>query len=171
MPLTRLANSAIDSVVPAPDAVASALAAYARSDLLCHRAGAPAALAAREADAWDPLLAWAAEAHGAPLRAGAGVLPLAQPAESLARLADAVAACPPFALAALHVLVTVSGSLVLGLAVVARRLAAEDAFRLSRIDEDWQIAHWGEDAEAALVARRRREEFMTADLFLTLLET
>jgi chaperone required for assembly of F1-ATPase len=168
MPLTRTANSAIDTVAAHHGAVAADLARYAETDLLCHRAAAPAALAERQAAAWDPWLAWAA-GIGAPLRVTAGVVAVAQPAESLARLAARVAARDAFALAGLHEAVTLTGSLVLGLAVAEGVLAAADAFALSRLDEDWQAALWGRDEEAAEVVAARARAMEDAGRFLALL--
>ncbi|MDG4650233.1 ATP12 family protein [Roseibacterium sp. SDUM158017] len=165
MPVTRSANSAIDRVAPQHDEVAGMLAAYAETDLLCHRAESPEALAERQAKGWDPLLDWAAEAHGARLLATAGILPVAQPAESLERLALGLRALDPFRLTALHDLVTLSGSLILGLAVAGGRIDVEAGWRLSRIDEDWQIEQWGEDEEAAEAAAYKFEQFRHADRF------
>jgi chaperone required for assembly of F1-ATPase len=167
MPLTRAANAAIDRVMPAPAAVAAEIAGWAASDLICYRAGAPAALVARQAAAWDPLLAFAAEAFGAPLRTTAGVMPLEQPRASLARLQDAVRAQDAFALTALSELVSLSGSLVIGLAVVAGRDAAA-VWPLSRIDETWQAELWGADAAAEAAAAARRAAFLSAARFLDL---
>ncbi len=91
MPMARFAHSAIDKVTPQFDAVAEIVAAYGASDLLCYRAETPERLVARQAEGWDPLLAWAGEALGAPLRTGSGVIPVDQPAESL----DALDPCGP----------------------------------------------------------------------------
>ena len=41
------------------------------------------------------------------------------------------------------------GSALLALAVAARRLTPEAAWSAAHVDEDFQIAAWGEDAEAA----------------------
>ena len=169
MPLTRAANTAIDRVLPDAAPVVDAIAAYGESDLLCYRAPYPEGLARRQAAAWDPLLAWAAEALGAPLVAVAGVMHTAQPPASLARLRAAVAAHDAWELVALHDLVTLSGSLVLGLAVSHGRIAPAAAWEASRIDEQWNIEEWGEDAEAAAVAERRREEFLAAARLMALL--
>jgi hypothetical protein len=57
---------------------------------------------------------------------------------------------------------------VLGLAVAHGRLDPPEGWRLSRIDEDWQIAQWGEDEEAAEVAARKLGEFLHAKRFWTL---
>ncbi|RMH47121.1 MAG: ATPase [Alphaproteobacteria bacterium] len=171
MPMTRLANAAIDRVIPAREEIAAAVAAYGASDLLCYRATRPQALADRQAAAWDPVLAWARRRHGARLRVQAGVIFAPQPPESLARLTAAVEALAPFPLAALHELVALSGSLLLGLAVHERHLDPATAWTLSRIDEDWQAEHWGRDAEAEAAAAAKRADFLLAARFLELVET
>ncbi|NKX45381.1 ATP12 family chaperone protein [Roseicyclus persicicus] len=165
MPVTRAANSALERVVPQQPEVAAMLAAYAETDLTCHRADTPEALQARQAAAWDPLLDWAAETHGARLLPTVGILPVAQPQASLDALAAHVAALDAFRLTALHDLVTLSGSLVIGLATAAGRLDAETGWSLSRIDEDWQIEQWGPDEEAEAAAAHKRAAFHAARRF------
>ena len=168
MPFTRIANSALDKVAPQFAAVADMLADYGGSDLICYRAEAPEGLVAQQAAAWDPLLAWAADALQAPLRPTAGIMPRPQPEASLQALRRAVHALTPFQLAAFHDLVALSGSLVIAMAVTRGRVAAEAAWDLSRIDEAWQIAAWGEDAEAAEITALKRADFLRADRFFAL---
>jgi len=166
MPVTRAANSAIERVRPQHAAVVTNLAAYGETDLTCHRADAPAALAARQAQAWDPLLDWAAETLGARLHPTVGVLPIAQPPGSLDALKATVAKFDPFQLTGLYDLVTLSGSVILGLAVAHRHVDPETGWAASRIDEDWQIEQWGADEEAAQAAEVKRAQFHSADRFL-----
>jgi chaperone required for assembly of F1-ATPase len=149
MPFTRSANSALDKVAVQFDEVAGLIAAYGGSDLLCYRAPHPQALTERQATAWDPLLQWAADELGAPLHIGPGIVPVAQPAGSLAALSAKVQGLTSFELAGFHDLVAISGSLVLGFAVAHRRLEVDEAWAISRIDETWQIEQWGFDEEAA----------------------
>ena len=165
MPVTRSANAALDKIAPQFAEVAGLIAAYGASDLLCYRATGPAGLVARQAAAWDPMLAWAAEALAAPLAVTAGVTPITQPAASLARLTAKVHACTPVELAALHDLVMISGSLVLGLAVTHGHADARTIWQLSRIDEDWQIEQWGQDHEAGESAALRRAALIHAERF------
>ncbi|OIQ07480.1 MAG: ATPase [Rhodobacteraceae bacterium CG2_30_10_405] len=165
MPVTRSANAALDKIAPQFAEVAELIAAYGASDLLCYRATGPAGLVARQAAAWDPMLAWAAEALVAPLAVTAGVTPITQPAASLARLTAKVHACTPVELAALHDLVMISGSLVLGLAVTHGHADARTIWQLSRIDEDWQIEQWGQDHEAGESAALRRAALIHAERF------
>ncbi|MDW4549765.1 ATP12 family protein [Defluviimonas sp. D31] len=165
MPVTRGANAAIDKVAPQFDEVAELIAAYGGTDLLCYRAEAPEALAEAQAAAWDPLLDWAAHEYGARLNVTRGVVPVAQPAESLERLAAAVHSVSPFELTALHDLVSLSGSLVLGLAATRAEFDPETLWRQSRFDEDWQAEQWGEDEEAVAAARLKRDDFLFARHF------
>ena len=165
MPVTRMANSAIDKVAPLFAAVVDEVAGFGGTDLLCYRATEPAALIARQADGWDPLLDWAAQTLGAPLNTTAGIIPVAQPPASLAALRAHVAGLDAFRLAALHDLVAITGSLVLGLAVAKGRLRGDAAFALSRIDELWQIEQWGADEESQVAEAHRREGLLAAERF------
>jgi chaperone required for assembly of F1-ATPase len=168
MPMTRLANSAIDRVAPVFDAIVDIVVGYGETDLLCYRADAPPELAARQAASWDPLLDWAATRYEARLIPTTGVLPVEQPAAAIARLEAELRAASSWELAALHELVSLTGSLVLGLAVSERSVSLDEAWALSRLDEDWQITQWGRDEEAEAAAARRRQELDQAEAFLRL---
>lgn len=170
MPVTRSANAAIDKVARQHSEVVAHVCEFGGTDLLCYRAEAPAELVDLQAEKWDPLLEWAAQTYGAALKVTTGILPVDQPADHLARLEAEVAALDPFALAALHDLVGITGSLVLGLAVARGRLSAEEAWALSRLDEDWQIAQWGEDEEAAEIAAHKCEALCDAARIWSLAE-
>lgn len=168
MPVTRAANAAIDKVRPQHAEVAALIAEYGGTDLLCYRAEGPVALVARQAAAWDPLLDWSQAELGARLAVTAGVVPVPQDAAALAALSARVAALDEFELAAVHDLVSITGSLILGLAVAAGRLSAEEAWDIARLDEAWQIEHWGEDEEAAAEAALKRQALLDAARFLHL---
>ena len=168
MPHTRSANSAVERVTPQHAEVCAMLAAYGETDLLCSRAESPDALTLRQAEAWDPLLDWAAERYGARLKVVAGVLPVEQDAGAMAALARVLQDSGPFQLTALHDLITLTGSLVLGLAISEGRLSANEGWDLSRIDEDWQIEQWGEDEEAQRMAEAKRAQLLHAHDFWTL---
>lgn len=171
MPLTRAANVAIDRVRPERAAVARLLSDYGETDLLCYRAPHPPALAAKQRAVWDPLLDWAAADFGARLIPVEGVMHMPQDSAALARLGAAVEAHDVWELTALHDLVTLSGSLVIGLALSHARMTEAEGWRASRLDEDWNAAQWGEDAEAAARAANRRREFAEAMRLLRLVRS
>lgn len=168
MPMTRAANAAIDKVAVQRAEVADMLAAYGDSDLLCYRAEAPEELVARQAEAWDPALDWAAAELGARLEVFVGVIHAPQPPEALARLAREVHGLTAFQLAAFHDLVSLSGSLVLGLAAARGWREADALWAMSRIDETWQEEQWGYDEEAAEAAEVKARAFLDAKRFFDL---
>lgn len=167
VPLTRLLGTAQDRIAPDPAAMVAGLAKYAETDLLCYRAEDPA-LAAEQAREWQPLLDWAATAHGAPLTVTAGLMPVAQPAGSLDALRDAIARHAIEELAALGLAVPALGSLVLGLALSAGRLDAAEAHRLAVLDETHQERRWGTDWEAEQRRARAAADLGLAERFLAL---
>ena len=150
MPLTRIVNSALDGVCREMDEVRAEIVKYAGSDLLCYRAGEPESLVAAQAQAWDPILAWARDDLGARLICAEGVIFAAQPEPALQAVARVVGeVTSPLALAALSVMTTITGSTLLALAVAQGRLTAAEAWAAAHVDEDFQIRNWGEDEEAA----------------------
>ena len=163
MPATRLANSAIDGVAKTLAETRAEIARYAGSDLLCYRADGPETLVALQAEAFDPVLDWAHERLGARFILGVGLMHVAQPEPTLAAARAAVDAFDdPFAVAALHVLTSLSGSALLALAVAHGATRADEAWRAAHVDEDFQISQWGEDDEAMARRAARWQEFETA---------
>ena len=170
MPMTGLANAAIDRVVPDRQAFALNLARYAEADLLCYRAEAPQALAHRQEQAWSDLLAWASRRFDVEFAVTTGITHVAQPRATLERLAHEVAVLGPFQLAGLSPMVTAGGSLVAGLAVLDVARSAEQAWSAVSLDDEWQKERWGSDSEAEKALEGRRADFMAGARFLGLLE-
>jgi chaperone required for assembly of F1-ATPase len=173
MPATRIANSAIDGVMGKMGPVRAEIGSYAGADLLCYRAGEPEALVEVQAQAFDPILEWAHDALGGRFILSQGIRHVAQPEAALKGVGAALDAIDdPFALAALHVMTTLTGSTLLALAVARGRLSPEEAWRAAHVDEDFQISRWGEDEEAmARRAARWREMDAAAKTFMAVERT
>ena len=169
MPLTQLAFTALDRVAPECAVIAQRIADYGGTDLVCYRAEAPQDLVQRQADAWDPLLAWAKGEWGAQLQTTAGIVPVEQDAAAMAALAKVVGALDPHRLTALAAVVQATGSLVIGLALLHGRLDGEAAIAVSQLDEDYQSEKWGVDKEAVERLRGLSAEITQAEKFLGLL--
>ena len=148
MPLTQLASTTLDLTIRQREAVIDQLAAYAGTDLVCYRVDHPPELVAREGQAWQPLLDWAALRHDAALLAVSGIMPREQPEGARRALRAAVAAVDDWTLTALQTTVTACGSLVIGLALIEGRIDAAGAFEASQLHESYQIERWGEDHES-----------------------
>ncbi len=169
MPLTGLANAAVDRVAADADAFAAGLARYAEADLICYRAEGPPALVRRQAEEWDSLLAWARRRFDVDFVIGEGVMHVAQPAATVARLAHALSAFDAYHLAALSPLVTIGGSLIAALALAEGAFPLEQLWQAVSLDERWQLDQWGSDAEAEAALDARRSDFSAAARFLALL--
>lgn len=169
MPLTRLANTAIDGVAATAGEVREDIARYAGSDLVVYRAGDPERLVADQAAAWDPVLDWARDALGARFVLREGLMFVEQPASSLARIRSRLdGETSPFALAALHVMTTLTGSALIALMHAAGALDLDAAWQAAHVDEFHQESRWGADDEALDRRRRRQAEFATASRMLML---
>lgn len=169
MPLTGLANAAIDRIAPDPAAFAAGLARYGESDLLYYRAADPQPLVDRQVAAWDPLLDWARARYDVHFETAAGVMHVAQPGATVARLAEAVASRDAFELAGLSPIVTVTGSLIAALALIEGRADADTVWTAARIDDDWQAERWGEDELAVQATAAHRADFDAGARFLATL--
>lgn len=170
MPLTGLANAAVDRVAPDPAAFAKGLAHYGESDLTCYRAEAPRGLVSRQEQAWDPLLAWGRRRFDVDFSTTCGIVHVEQPSATTERLAHAVSALDPFRLAGLSPLVTVGGSLLAALAVLEGAVTPDSAWEAVTVDDRWQLEQWGADAEAEQRLDNRRRDFLVAAAFLKLLD-
>jgi len=170
MPLTGLANAAIDRVAPERQAFAGGLATYAEADLACYRSDWPPELVERQRAAWDPLLAWARRRYDVDFVTTSGLMHVPQPQATIEQLSHAIELLDAFRLAGQSSLVTIGGSLVAGLAVLEKAVSAEKAWEAVSVDERWQLEQWGADAEAQTALDNRRRDFMAAARFLELLD-
>ena len=168
MPMTGLANAAIDRVAPDRAAFAANLAKYAEADLACYRAEGPQALVDRQAAEWDQLLGWARRRFDVDFAVTTGITHVAQPAATVERLDHEVAALDAFQLAGLSPMVTASGSLVAALAVLDGGFEPEKAWEAVSVDDAWQRERWGSDSEAEKALEGRREDFLAGARFLAL---
>jgi chaperone required for assembly of F1-ATPase len=163
MPITRIVNSAIDGVKPRQAEVVDDLVRYAGSDLIYYRVSEPARLVQSQDVTWNPILDWVKESHGARFNLAEGVMHVTQPGEAIAAIRAVLERIDsPFALAALHVMTTLSGSVLIALAHASGPLDADQAWAAAHVDELYQESVWGEDYEAMERRRRREADFKAA---------
>ena len=148
MPLMRLAGTAIDGTADRRNAVVDSIVAYGQTDLTCYRVMIPRDLSLRQAESWQPMLDWLAEAHDVHLVATDGVMPIRQSDDATAALRRAVDKGDAFQLTALHAATTALGSVVLALALRDGAADPEGAWAAAQLDESYQNEKWGEDEEA-----------------------
>ena len=170
MPLTGLANAAIDRVAPHKETFANDLARYAEADLACYRAEGPQGLIDRQAKEWDALLGWGQRRYDVDFKTTSGIVHVDQPMATIERLTHAISTLDSFRLAGLSPPVTIGGSLLAALGVLEGAFEPEQAWDAVSVDDRWQLEQWGSDAEAEAALANRRWDFLAAARFLALLE-
>jgi chaperone required for assembly of F1-ATPase len=168
MPMTGLANAAIDIASPDLAAFAEPVAAYATSELFCYREDRDAVLLAEQAALWNPLLAWSEARYGVEFAITQGILPVDQPAATVAALRATVLALDAWRLTALTPLVTIGGSLVAGLALIEGAQDADALWQAVSLDELYQERRWGTDDLAIAARAKKRADWDNAVRFLSL---
>lgn len=170
MPITRIVNSAIDGVTPRLAEVVDDLVRYAGSDLIYYRVSEPVRLVQAQDATWNPILDWAKEAHGARFILAGGIMHVTQPNEAITAIRKVIERIDsPFALAALHVMTTLSGSVLIALAQALGPLDADQAWSAAHVDELYQESVWGKDDEAMERRKRREADFRAASEVFRLL--
>jgi chaperone required for assembly of F1-ATPase len=165
MPLSRLANVAIERTPQTRAEIVANVGKYAETDLLCHRADHPARLAERQAGAWDPLLNWAAEALQVHLYPAAGIMIDPRNPEAAPVVEALAAALDDFRLTGLAHATGLAGSCILAFALERGRIGAAEAAGLASLDEEWSLETWGEDAEARQRLRAVASEFSALESY------
>ncbi|ACV75353.1 MAG: ATP12 family protein [Zymomonas mobilis] len=171
MPITGYANAAVDLVPDRYDDFVAGIRQFAESDVTCYRADSPQALVDREIELWEPLLEWAEKRFDIHFHRVVGIIHKKQPEVTLQRIGAAVTDFNHFEIVALTQLATISGSLVIPLAILADEITPEKAFDAAHIDEIWQAEQWGQDEVAANALKRRRRDFLAAARFFSLVNT
>lgn len=171
MILMKLANTAIDRVRGDRARIEQEVLDFANSDLVCYRADRPPDLVQRHVKSWDPILDWARMALDAPFAVAQGVMHQPQPETALAAHALALKELSDFELAAYHSVMTLTGSALIAMMLARRAILPEAAWLAAHVDEDYQIEHWGQDAEAQARRAARYAEFMACCRFLELART
>lgn len=169
MPMTGLANAAIDLATPDPAAFIEPVAAYAATDLFCYRDDRDALLQAEQVAAWNPLLGWAEQRFGIEFILTQGILPIDQPPATVAALRAAALAVDPWRMAPLTPLVTIGGSLVAGLALIEGAFDAEALWEAVSLDELYQERRWGADDLATAAREKKQADWDNAARFLSLI--
>ncbi len=157
MPVTRLANVAIEQTPENRPLLVAEARRYAETDLLCFRAPQPRILKDRQSAAWDSWLEWATD-KGIVLETTETLQAVTHPVKSLDKVERFAASLDDLRLTLFVHLIAVYGSVILAKAVMLGALVPEEAFDLSRLDNDYQIELWGEDEEQAEITSALRKE-------------
>jgi len=168
MPFTKSANAVLDKVSEQYEEVSSLLSEYGETDLLYYRADSPSELQKRQKTGWDPIVKWAENTFEVQINCGTGIVYIPQNEKLFSETRKQINNLSIFELMAFYDMVSITGSLILSLAIINKRLSAQQAYQLSRIDEQWQLEQWGEDEEAKVASNQKNIAILHSEEFFAL---
>jgi chaperone required for assembly of F1-ATPase len=168
MPLTKLANTAIDRATTEKSKIAAEILEFAGSDMVCYRAESPAGLVLRQTTHWDPIIIWAKAELNVDFTTVNTITHKRQSTAALQALEAHITSLDPFSFVAVHNLTTLTGSALLAAMTASGKISADTAWLAANVDEDWQIETWGADAEASARRAGRFHEFSACVTFINL---
>lgn len=167
MPLFGISVTILDRVIPQRLALVDQLVSYGGNDLLCYCSDQKE-LAQRQQAFWSPWLKWIKKRFGIHLKQVNGVMPVEQPEAK--RFALLIKKYNDWELGVLYRVVTLSGSLVLGLAFLEKEIDSPTLFSYAFLDELWQNEQWGTDPDANGRQEKLSYEFNKLEEFLSLIK-
>ncbi|EKM55928.1 uncharacterized protein PHACADRAFT_209438 [Phanerochaete carnosa HHB-10118-sp] len=148
LPMTSLASRAIDafrnSKADTRVQVYDQLLKYFETDAICFHASEPASLVSLQKRHWEPLLTWARESFTVEVNVTTGFSVPRQPAETLAAFRKVLEQMDEWEMAAMERATYTTKSFLIALALVKRRVTAEQAAQASHVEVNSQIEKWGE---------------------------
>ncbi len=170
MPNTRMACTAIDRISADKEPTVAKLLEYAGTDLLCYRASGPNALRSRQEELWQPVLNWVEKSLAAPLIVTEGVMPVAQPPNSLVKLKNVLLNYNAFELVGLVNITQASGSLVLALGMLECEVGPDFCIKACQLDDQYQAESWGQESELMDRLDHQARDIKTTARFLSILK-
>lgn len=169
MPLTTLSQTAIDRIEAQRELIVESLLVYVDTDALAYRSSSSDTLLDRQKKEWDPVLARLSERLGHAWQVTQGVMPIDQSEALHTAIRQYLERMDSMRMAAACMLSATLSSVALAIAVLERFISAEQAFALSRLEEEVQAEAWGRDPEAESRAQRIKQEIVDTGYFLDLL--
>ncbi len=170
MPLTRYVFTAFDRVRGRRDSVINEIVRYVETDLLCYRVSSPQELVKKQDKLWQPLVDWSKDKYGIGLITSVGTLSILQDPATLKKVHQIIKLMNNFRLTGMYKAVALSGSAIVGLAILEGTLTVEKAWKIANLEESWQLERWGHDTELLERLTISKKEFADLGHFLSLIK-
>ena len=148
MPMTKMINTAIDRVKVRRNEIITELVNFSCSDQICYRADNPQELVDLQNKIWNPLLRRLKKVHNIELKFTVGIVFQEQDPKQLMKIKKLIEGIEDFALMAFYGMVTVCGSITIGLNLFEGYISTDEAWKAGHLDENFQVSKWGNDQDA-----------------------
>lgn len=138
MPLTQILNTKQDRIGKERKAIEIYVMKYLHSDLLCYRADFPPKLVQKQMQLWQPWLDWFERKYGSALLITNGLKALQQDQTTFQKIEAEVRALDDLKFTLFQLVVSVSGSIVIGLAFIHGAVTPEEIFEVTFLEEHFK---------------------------------
>ncbi|XP_075035320.1 ATP synthase mitochondrial F1 complex assembly factor 2 [Mixophyes fleayi] len=144
MHLTTLCNTALDNPADkTKEQLIKASLKFLETDTICYRVEEPPALVEVQKQEWDPILTWAEDWYNVEIGSSTSIMGPVIPQETKEVFHRRLASYNFWALTGIEFIINQLKSFVLTMGLLDRVLTVEKAVLLSRLEEEFQIQHWG----------------------------
>lgn len=144
MHMTTLCNTALDNPTQRKeDEMINAALKFLDTDTVCYRVDEPPGLVELMKNEWDPVLHWIENRYDVVIGSSSSILGPEIPESTKDTLRQHLKSYNFWSLTGLEYVITQLKSVVLSLGLIDKHLTVEEAVLLSRLEEEYQIQHWG----------------------------
>ena len=143
MPVTQICFASLDRKRKEKIILLNKLTEYGMTDLLFYRDTSGTELERLQSKKWDKFLDWTQNELDLDFKIVNGIMPVEQPKENYNTFLNELEKLDCISLTALSDIVTLSGSLVIGLLLLKKKITSKQAWSLAKVDEEWQRSKWG----------------------------
>ncbi|XP_035515622.1 ATP synthase mitochondrial F1 complex assembly factor 2 [Morone saxatilis] len=144
MHLTTLCNTALDNPTQrTKDQMISAALKFLETDTVCYRVEEPHGLVELQKNEWDPVLHWIENRYNVTIGSSSSILGPEIPEATKDTFRQHLKSYNFWSLTGLEYVINQLKSVVLSMGLIDRHLSVEQAVLLSRLEEEYQIRHWG----------------------------
>ncbi|HPF78218.1 MAG TPA: ATP12 family protein [Alphaproteobacteria bacterium] len=163
MPLTQILTTAIDKIRDR-EAITESLMRYLDTDLVCYWTKEPEALAKRQKEIWGQWVKWFDEHFEVPLDTTTKIDAIKQDEEAHKRVWNYIETLDDYYFTVLHIVTSLSGSLVLALAFSEGEITTEQIFEASYLEELYRGEIYNEDVHGAAPNEEAEREAFKRDM-------
>lgn len=144
MHLTTLCNTALDNPTQrSKDQMISAALKFLETDTICYRVEDPPGLVELQKNEWDPIMEWIEKRYNVVIGSSSSMMGPQISAETKETFQQHLKSYSLWSLTGLEYVISQLKSIILSFGLIDRHLTVEHAVLLSRLEEEYQIQHWG----------------------------
>jgi chaperone required for assembly of F1-ATPase len=148
MPLTQILTTAIDKIRDR-EAITQSVMKYLDTDMVCYWASEPEEIAKRQKEVWGRWVKWFDEHYEVPLYTTKKIDAIKQDVEAHKRAWNYIESLDEYYFTVLHIMTSLSGSLVLALAFTEGDITKEEIFEASYLEEIYRGEIYNEELHGA----------------------